>query len=331
MSKPWREDAVKGWDLLSWKGEAQWFARKDDKVLGGRLRSLDALIGTIRNAEALGWNLYLNANPTQHVRGKKKLSREDVTRWRYIVVDLDPTAEALAPPQPGVEHLPSQHLLHAHRIFSGRGYQYWLPIIGASEIGHLASSCTSFADPLNPHAVETVMRGYLKALDVCSSVWAPGWKVDPTCSDLGRVVRCPGSVNQRTGRRSTVENVSTQLVDIEELAPYAAQAPQPQAVARLEKTSNLYDVLPHLNVRARTFILEGAESPGRHSACYATCQNLQELGVPAYKALNWCGIGAMKCWEVDLVNPLSEHDVMKIVRQVYMNWRTHDNCTTTAA
>jgi hypothetical protein len=114
-----------------------------------------------------------------------------------------------------------------------------------------------------------------------------------------------------------VEFISHPTIDVDALSRYAEQAPQPQQVTKLSETSNLYDVLPHLNVRARTFILEGAESPGRHSACYATCKNLHELGVPADKAWNWCAIGAEKCWEADWVMPLRHEEVTKIVRQVY--------------
>jgi hypothetical protein len=312
MSEPWHEDAEKGWNLLSWEGEAQWFARRDDKVLGGRLRSLDALIGTIRNAEALGWNLYLNANPTRHVPGKKKLSREDVTYWRYVVVDLDPTVDALEPPHPSTSPCrgcSDEWLQFAHRIFSGRGYQYWLPVRGALE--YLEHPRLMGPWQVNGTSYERRAQGYLAALAAQAEAWAPGWKVDPACSDLARVVRCPGSINQRTGRRSTVEHMGEGAVPVAELERYSRpEEPKPPQPFTPTENVNLMVLLPHLNVRAKTFILGGADPGERHRACYATCKNLQELGVSSGRSQELLMLGAG--W-----SGLAEREVVKIVRQVY--------------
>jgi hypothetical protein len=165
------------------------------------------------------------------------------------------------------------------------------------------------------------MQGYLRALKDCSESWAPGWIVDTTCSDLARVVRCPGSVNQKTGRRAVVEHVAAGPgIDVSVLMRYNTTAVEytPQAPA---ETSNLLSILPHLNVRARTFILEGAASPGRHSACYATCKNLQELGVPRERAFEWLIMGARRCWEAVKIEwegrSLPQSEVERIVKQVY--------------
>lgn len=299
----WVDDVQMGWEALHWHGEVQWFAKKDGRPRGGRLRSVDALVDTVRNAEALGWDLYLNVNPTKPSGAKTKLSRSDVTHWRHIVVDLDPTGDALEPPQPEVT--PSSHLLlRAHRIFSGRGYQFWLPVAGPGD--WCVGDFSEFMDQ-----AERITQGYLRQLVTDSMLWCPGWKVDTTCSDLPRVVRCPGSVNQRTGKRAVFEKMATSCVAVEHLQPYALLVPLPADVVKpVGGISNLLDLLPHLNVRARTFVLEGAESPGRHSACYATCKNMQELGVSASDALDWLVWGARMCM-------LPFRDVEKIVKQVY--------------
>lgn len=314
------DDAELGWYMLSWEGEAQWFAKKDGHVLGGRLRSLDALVGTIRNAEHIGWNLYLNANPTVPCPHKRKLSRENVNWWRYVIVDLDPTPDALAPPSPGsCDH---KLLTKAHRIYSGRGYQYWLPL-AKMEPRWWDNGLREGSPP-----AERIMQGYLHSLAAQTDAWAPGWMVDTTCSDLGRVVRCPGSINQKTGKRAVVEQVAPLGgVEVRELLKYAVPPHAPDPAVRI-KSENLYAILPHLNVRARTFILWGAQSPGRHSACFATCKNLQEVGVPKETAYRLLHVGAEKCWEADWVQPLSDRDVNKIVKQVYGGH--NDGCTTTA-
>src|SRR3990172_3092286 len=185
----WKEDAEKVWALLGWEGEAQWFGTKQEqvwesitkysgkRVMGGRLRSLDQLIRTIRNAEWLGWNLYLGLNPSRYVPGKTKLSREDITHWRYILVDLDPGGDVLVPPSPrphdGVyRDFPDERLRFAHRIFSGRGYQYWLPVVlGGQGVPTLIprecpASQSFITGPVavaSPTA-ERAVRGYLQAL-----------------------------------------------------------------------------------------------------------------------------------------------------------------------
>jgi hypothetical protein len=323
--RTWQEDAAQGWELLNYEDEIQWFGTKEEggrkRVMGGRLRSVDSLIGTVRNAAELGWNFYLNLNPTFNRPGKSKLAREDVKLWRYIVVDLDPGGDALVPPvpQPCITK-PSHYLYNAHRIFSGRGYQYWLPID------------TSSIDELYPEKAERIMQGFLRALAAETEAWASGWIVDTTCSDLARVVRCPGSVNQKTGARAVVEHVHKGAgIDIGVLMRYNQPTMVELVAERLHPPNslNLLDTLPHLNIRARTFILEGASSPGRHSACYATCKNLHELGVDSDRALEWLLIGAGKCRGLWLTThhgkpnsyyesmPLLQSEVQRIVKQVY--------------
>jgi hypothetical protein len=334
VEENWKEEAEKGWGLLSWEGEVQWFGTKEDfkkkRVMGGRLCSLEALIGTIRNAEALGWNLYLNANPSR-AAGKQKLARGDITHWRYIVVDLDPGADALLPPEPAnwESRLPDEHLSKAHRIFSGRGYQFWLPLyncpVSNSTTGYLMADAEGHIRVYMAADWERIMSGYLRALKNSSESWAPGWIIDTACSDLARVVRCPGSVNQKTGRLAVVEHVAAgPELDVSALLRYNLPLVSQEIVKPFE-TSNLLDILPHLNVRARTFILEGASSPGRHNACYATAKNLHELGVPHDRAFEWLLIGAGKShtgWPSELPafefsHPLSQSEVERIVKQVY--------------
>jgi hypothetical protein len=319
----WQADAEKGWQLLSWRGEAQWFAKRPGgKVLGGRLRSLDQLIGTIRNAEALGWNLYLNANATLPT-SKIKLSRSDVIRWRYLVVDLDPVADSPVAP-------PESYLPEGVRVFSGRGYQFWVPIrlpivasfgITDSPAGApLRASCGAF-DTAVALLYERGMSGYLHTL-------APpdGYLVDTTCSDLARVVRCPGSINQKTGMRATIERFPDigKPLYAQAVMDCARYVPEPPAAVCTELTS-LNAALPHLNVRTRTFILNGAGFPGRHTACFAAAKNLHELGIIRDRAYEWLLIGAGKCYKVTNDDeeiwfepyPLPECEVLRQVQRIY--------------
>lgn len=313
MREDWIDDARAGWDILEFEGEVQWFAKRTSpsRTLGGRLRGIDSLFGTIRNAEALGWDLYLNANPT-YPRPGVKLRRSDVSAWRHLVVDMDPTEHALAPPEP-------HWIWAAHRIFSGRGYQYWMP-------RHMWAETDSKLD-----IAERLMSGYLRHLAAGSEEWAPGWRVDTTCSDLARVVRCPGSVNQRTGKRAVVERLAPDLPRFtsDDLMPYISPEPEP-VIAQFTESVRFIDVLPHLNGRARQFIQSGVESPGRHAACFATCKQLHELGLPRATAEHWVKLGASRCYEmmsmddghgnmapVGISMHLPSPDVDRIIHQIY--------------
>ena len=288
----WRHEVEKAWALLSWHGEIQWFGCREEhgkkRTIGGRLYNLDSLIGSVRNAEALGWNFYCNANPSR--RGAKiKLSREDITHWRYLVLDLDPSEESLVPPR--FDSV-------AHRIFSGRGYQCWIPVL-----------------PMQPTLTdaalyERVMAGYIKYHS--GAEWTNGWQIDTSCSDLARVVRCPGSINQKTGKRSVVEFMNAAGKEYRDLVGLAAPPPDPTPM--LQDATSLVDVLPHLTIKAKRFLLEGIDSPGRHAACWHTTKLLHELGVPAETAREWVMRGAFLCRPHD--NEFVR-EAMTIVRRTY--------------
>lgn len=323
--RTWQDDAALAWGLLSWAGEAQWFASKQEppietylpptadypdtrgvrispgrkRVMGGRCRSLDQLIGIIRNAEALGWDLYLQANPSREVPGHVKLAREDITHWRYITVDLDPGPDALDVPLKGWP---------GHCIFSGRGYQYWVPIASTPPLSDAWGSSYITAS-----RVESIMRGYLSFVAKQCFDDLKGWIVDTSCSDLARVVRCPGSVNQKSGKRSQVlSKLDPPWPELQYLEHYALEVPEPPKPISPTESLNLLGVLPHLNGSSREFILNGATSPGRHRRLYSTTKNLYELGIPKGTALAWVENGCSLC-----IPSLSLIEACRVVGRVY--------------
>ena len=312
----WERHTVLAYELLNWDG-VQWFATREKNsrkhVMGGRIRSVDALIGTVRNAQELGWNLYLGLNPSKPRPGTIKLNREDITHWRFVVVDLDPVGTPLAPP--------SGYKEAHHHIFSGRGHQLWVPL---AETVPLSEKVVDLE-----LSIERAMGAYLRRLQ--DEDWHAGWAVDTTCSDLARVVRCPGSVNQKTGKRSEIISTIREREHFysegsriwRELTLTAKRVldftpPAPESAVRAKNPSNLLAVLPHLTIRARAFILRGAESPGRHTACYAACLSLKEAGVPEPNALEWLCWGADRCWdEAGMTRPLEHSFVRRVVREAY--------------
>ncbi len=258
------------WRLLSWAGEAQWFAKQNERVLGGRIYSPEALAGTIRNSIALNWNLYLNLNPTKARPGAIKLDRSDVRFWRYIVVDIDPV-ESLAPP-----NFSYHKLNRGNIIFTGRGYHCWILV-----------------EPLDDFdRAERIMRNYLKHLNDTTPLWAPGWKVDTSCADLPRVVRVPGSINQKTNAYAHIESVSGGMISQAEYMEF--DSPPPETVA-IGSPTNFAVVLSALSMSAKRFLLSGSVEGDRHREMYHTIKSLHELGVPRDLATTWVLHGVSMC------------------------------------
>lgn len=269
MGRDYREDVDLAWWLLSWEGEAQWFAKSKLGVAGGRLKSRDQLLRAVDNATSCGLDFYLNANPTS--RCGTKAQRSSVRCWRYVIIDIDPISIAS-------EYAESQSVELAHWIFTGRGHQFWIPLTYS---------------PTIPADAERSMGGYLRHYG--STLDAPGWKVDTSCSDLARVVRCPGSINFKTGQRARVEHITLEQTVPQAILNYASEMPAPVEKLCLAETLHLRDVIPHLKVSNQRFLLQGQESPGRHTACWRTSRNLMELGVSLARAEEWVLGGARKC------------------------------------
>jgi hypothetical protein len=297
----WQEDVEKGWKLLSFDGAVQWFATKEEpggrkRTMGGGIYSLNEMRDTVRNAQQLGWNLYANANPVfAGSRRKVKTARDDIAKWRYIVMDLDPTENALVPPYPAP---------WANRIYSGRGYQFWIPI-----------GDVEFNENVTRELAERGMKGWLRKMRVWQAACAPGWNIDYSCSDLARVVRFPGSINQKTGNRATVERIigPTNGVQVGDVLRLAIPLQEKPVVEAPEKGWSLYSLLPYLNATAKKFILGGGVEAGdRHRSCYATAKSLHELGVSPSTATSMLGFGARECNP-----PLQGSDVLEIIRKVF--------------
>ena len=290
----WKDDAARAWDVLEWDGQVQWFAKGPRRVSGGRLHSKDALIRCVDNMARLGLNLYVGLNPSR--RCGVKARREDILFWRYILVDLDP----LPCPRGTNRHVRDMESLlrPAHNLYSGRGWQWWLEL-----------------EPLDLRhedrfKVERGTKAFLANLEEQCALWK--WRVDQTTSDLARIARCPGSVNQRTGERARfVSFASGQSRDPGTVIALAPPPPERQGLIDGD-ISDLRDVLPHLKGRAREFLVWGVGEGGRHSACWHTAKALWESGAARERAVEWLALGAERCSP-----PLPGGDVERVIREVW--------------
>lgn len=290
------------WSLLG--GPVRYFAKSSPLVQGGVCKTVTSLQRAVTNLP--NWDFYVTLNPSQGLGVKAKSS--DITHWSRVLIDIDPVTPFAVPPYAcGLVCGQLLQLIPAVSramtvIDSGRGYQIWLAIEPLAIEGRT-------------HA-QFIERGMAHLLRLLDGPDMAGCRVDPSCSDLARVARCPGTVNQKTGR--TAEILWRYSLAPEHLTPLPAEAilslappHNPSELKPIEHKS-LTQLLPYLGQRVATFLTEGVGTPGRHSASYAASASLRELGVPEPEARELVRKGASYCRP-----QLTREDVDRTVRTAY--------------
>lgn len=295
------------WELFAVDGKVSFFGKGDGRPLGGRASSVDELLRVARNLEVKNYNVYLGANPSRHHGIKAKA--KDVYEWRHVIVDLDPDSVGLPYAGDVVGMLKTKLvwvlglLVTPHVLFTGRGFQAWLPIppvpvawdSGAGTDGRL---------------IERGMVGFLNRLRDC---WdgALGLVVDPSVSDLSRVVRCPGTRNTKTGRTAYFIERG-QPAEIADLILGMAGS-EPEGPVFLGKDlTNLHQVWVHLSVTAIRFLTEGSPQSRRHHDAFAAAAALRDVGVSKEVAEQWVTRGGSLCRPV-----LPKDDCLRAVRSAF--------------
>ncbi len=269
------------WPLVcNERGSVHYFAKGSQGVTGGEAKDPNHLAYILGNLGTRNFNAYINFNPSRHT--SLKGGSADVYEWRHVLIDVDPV-DSDANPQAVVETVGRYVDLSACTVInSGRGMQLWL-----------ALEPTRMEDGKTRRAVERGMAGYLTWLG--SECDGHGCRIDTGMSNLDRVVRPPGSINQKSGRTARLISVASRRAKPEDVM--ARALPEAAEPKRLEnvKSWNLLAVLPHLTERAADFLTEGLKEPGRHAGCYAAAACLRELGVPQDAAMPLVINGGNKC------------------------------------
>lgn len=302
--RPSAAEAAQAWPVLASAGYVNWFGKRGQSRSGGVIRSAAALGRMVEVME--GWNLYVCLNPARPW-GIKPRSR-DVFEYRQLLIDLDPIDAAPDPKRATYNAMRTlDEMFHNPawvHLDSGRGEQLWLqfepcPILSPVE-----------GENIERHAA-ALLRLVARGLEPIH-----GCRVDPCTSDLGRIARLPGSVNQKTGRLARIipQYLNNRdplgigaLLDVEAPAP-----PERQRQVRCKDLTNLFALLPHLTWRATEFLKLGVGEPGRHAACVAAARSLKELGVSRMQAEAWLFDGAERCRP-----QLDEQDVVRIMRDTW--------------
>lgn len=291
----------------------RWFARRpsDSMVYGGHVERQSGLDRIIANLGPRGFNVYIGLNFTDRWEGIR-IKSADITTAGAIVLDLDPVpgaverdgiAGAFEAGRKGVEIAGTLigQTLSACYIDSGRGVQAWILI--EPKALRLPEERQQFRD-----GTGALLRGVSGLL----GEWG-GTRLDTSCSDLARVVRAPGSPNQKTGRIAKVlewgerNDISGAI-----LALGRQHAPTPRARLNATDSLTLDKVWSQLTVTARRFIRDGVQEPGRHAGAFATAAALREAGIPEPRALQILHAAARNC-----VPQLPAPDTERCVRNAY--------------
>jgi len=276
-----RSNIRQAWQILN-DGNVRYFAKRSDgSAVGGRVKSPEALERAARNLESLGYDVYLHLNPSIG-NGLKATSRQ-VTAFHRILIDLDPVDPACDPSEGILSILavadaiqPGTYMA-AHTLLTGRGAHAWVEF-----------------EPHTPERAERATANFLKQL---KAAWDnnAGYRIDSVCYDLGRIVRCPGTRNTRSGLMATFLRPAAARLASEAFINKFYTDPPSQAIERPKNISNLITVSAHLNGLAREFLHNGVEEGDRHHAAYAAAKSLADVGMGSTSIRYWILRGASRC------------------------------------
>lgn len=261
----------KVWDLLPLKpGEYHhvWARGEGKPDFALCLRSKRGLERFRKWTTVQKMNAYIGCNPLKHAVNFRAKAH-DVSRIATIFLDIDPIPDLCGEPVffagELLEKLAAEGFCRQEisMIDSGRGIQLWIsmdvPLEGHDKVRALVH-----------HLAESMGERF-----AC--------KLDTSVTDLPRVMRLPGTVNQKTGRPATVVRAATETVSAESWE-HAPMHEMPKSQVPEISSQRLDVILCSIPAIAVDFILIGVELD-RHKACYTTMKSLSEAGVPADAAL----------------------------------------------
>jgi hypothetical protein len=328
-----KEEAQQVLDLLRphWPqgARARFFVRNSDtqEVFGCSVPNAEMLAHTATWAENAKYNCYIQLNPTFKPVGTR-CSAEDITHWCWFLLDIDPVleyanpSEALERAEAKLQAMLGLNKLHRVLVDSGRGLQAWYPLGSRATLERIVVHVDPLPRTFELEDVPIVTREVTigEAAPRVMGYWlnylsqrlgtVAGCQIDTSVSDLSRVMRLPFTVNQKTGRRSSIlercSGVNVSLAD--KLLTYAPYSIWKERMPSLSmEGASWHQYLPHMTRGGRMFLTEGQEEPGRHRAASSAMLSLLELGCQADQIKAALRFGGSLCTPT---LPPSETDVM---------------------
>ncbi len=327
--------------LSSYNGIVRWAARKGDAIEGSWAASPLELV---QFAEAYrDWDFYVQLNPSDRRHGVRCRS-EDIAAWEWFVVDLDPEGD-YRPDQYTLRTAGREvvHAIHAYTgkqyvpvaVYSGRGLQLWFRVGLHSVVSDPRVESGMYhewrlynmadgkprsfdirgvdlwaEDPvtvkrtlLMRDAITSAQRYWLAQL--ATRVTDKRIIVDPSVSDLPRLMRCPGTFNRKTGAQAEIlmldggrdgEAVQEHLgYKLLKYTPsdrmYSTLEP---GASRLPEGAPWQAALSKINSTAAGTITYGATEPGRHRAMSGAARALAEVGLEEEEILKALTVAGMR-------------------------------------
>jgi hypothetical protein len=295
----------------------RWFAKKGQHRIGEFAESPEELALAIGSSP--GYDFYIQPNPTESRLGIRTTAK-DVTHWSFLFLDVDPVeadCDAFGALHEYIRVLSDIlcRTLHPTLIDSGRGAQAWIRLADTPLVDvESGSEGRAWLRELSRKRARQTMGHWLKHVATRAGT-VKGCKLDTSVSDLPRVMRCPGTINSKTGKRASLVRLGGIHGGIAEMLvvgtpPEAFLAPDPDA---LPAGTPWQIAKPILTQKARRFLDEGWAEPGRHDAAWATAKSLHDKGVSRTEALKALEHGNVQCRP----EPLPASEVVRIVESIF--------------
>jgi len=315
--------------LSSYNGIVRWAARKGDAIEGSWAATPLELV---QFAEAYAdCDFYVQLNPSDRRHGRR-CRAEDIAAWEWFVVDLDPEGDyrpdlytlrtAGGEVTQAIQSYTGKPYVPV-AVFSGRGLQLWFHV-GAHE-WRLVNAVTGAPREFDVHAVDlwaedpvTVKRTITlrDAIASAQRYWLAQLAtrvtdkriiVDPSVSDLPRLMRCPGTYNRKTGSRASFIYVNGRDLG----AGASVQANLGYKLLKYTPSDRMYSsiepgitqlpegapwqaALSKINSTAAGTITYGATEPGRHRAMSGAARALAEVGLEEEEILKALTVAGMR-------------------------------------
>jgi len=295
------------WDLLPHPTPShvvRMFAKMGNRKIGDFARTPGEMQRFVDSA--VDMNVYVAMNPTKSTVGTRH-STADVTHWSYFLIDADPVEEECDPASALAEALlwlGRWHNIDFKRrppiiVDSGRGMQAWIRLGDIvlddrqQEGRFIGISARMDGTPLpRPFGVCTrktarkAMGYWLKKLAEHVGTHK-GCRIDTSVADLPRVMRMPGTVNQKTGRVTAIVSGPTEPYDflantlVEGVPETTFNEPEPGELPPGTPWQTVYN---RLTRKAQEYLTQGKEDPGRHETMWHTVTKLAECGIDRTQA-----------------------------------------------
>lgn len=265
---------------------------KDGAVNGDSARTWREMDNFARYWGARDQSVYVCPNPCRVGVGSVRHSAKDVTHWSYFLIDMDPVSEVYDA-QAAIEEALLWFGEWLGRDFkrtppltidSGRGRQAWIRIDDwklAESMDEVHAHMEGRGPLVIGGRIARAVNGYwLKMLDERLGL-VHGCRIDTSVADLCRPMRCPGTVNRKTGRQANFIVRTDQIFGglaalMTTGTPKEVTAAPPEVVSR--PGLSWQKAFSSLTLTAQTYLLDGHEEPGRHKTMFHTAKKLQEVG-----------------------------------------------------